>query len=131
MTPRSLRAARFGMLALVLVALPCGLAGADPEADEEARLVRLIRKVRPAVIAIGGGSGVIISPDGWVLTNHHVAGDADKIWTVRLPGGRLFDAKITGRDVVGDITLLKIDAETPLPFLPLGPRQGWDIRWSR
>jgi S1-C subfamily serine protease len=85
----------------------------------EKKLVSLIKRIRPAVIAIGGGSGVIISEDGWVLTNHHVAGDESKTWTIRLPGGRFYDARITGKDVIGDITLLKIDSKDKLPFLPL------------
>ncbi|MDF1662236.1 MAG: trypsin-like peptidase domain-containing protein, partial [Planctomycetota bacterium] len=85
----------------------------------EKKLVALVKRIRPAVIAIGGGSGVIISEDGWVLTNHHVAGNEDKTWTIRLPGGRFYDAKITGKDVIGDITLLKITTKDKLPFLPL------------
>lgn len=92
---------------------------ASPEERMQAALVKLIKRIRPAAIAIGGGSGVIISEDGWVLTNHHVAGDETRTWTIRLPGGKLYDAKITGRDVIGDITLLKIDTKDKLPFMPL------------
>lgn len=92
----------------------------SPERRFERELVAVIKRVRPACVAIGGGSGVIISADGWVLTNHHVAGDAERVWTVRLPGGRLYDARIQGRDALGDISVLKIDTEDALPFLPLG-----------
>lgn len=91
----------------------------SPARRFEKKIVGLVKRIRPAVIAIGGGSGVIISEDGWVLTNHHVAGNEDKTWTIRLPGGKFYDAKITGKDVIGDITLLKINTKDKLPFLPL------------
>jgi len=66
----------------------------------------------------GLGSGFIISPDGYILTNDHVAGNATKI-TVTLTDGRLFDAKIIGTDNASDICLLKIDGDD-LPFVTLG-----------
>lgn len=66
----------------------------------------------------GLGSGVIISADGYVLTNDHVAGSADKI-TVTLSNGEHYDADIVGTDITTDICLLKIDAEK-LPFIPFG-----------
>ncbi len=61
------------------------------------------------------GSGFIISPDGYVVTNDHVAGNAKKI-IVTLTDGRKFDARIIGTDPVSDITLIKIDAQN-LPYL--------------
>lgn len=113
-------------LSLLLIQIPQALAQEKTGEKKstsarrfEKKLVALVKRIRPAVIAIGGGSGVIISEDGWVLTNHHVAGNEDKTWTVRLPGGRFYDAKITGKDVIGDITLLKITTKDKLPFLPL------------
>lgn len=66
----------------------------------------------------GLGSGAIISPDGYILTNDHVAGGADKI-DVTLTDGTRYEAKLIGSDQVSDIALLKIDAEN-LPFLKLG-----------
>ncbi|HZS04498.1 MAG TPA: Do family serine endopeptidase [Blastocatellia bacterium] len=66
----------------------------------------------------GLGSGVIVSPDGYILTNNHVVDDADKV-EVRLPDGREFKAKIVGTDPPSDIAVLKIDA-SGLPTLPLG-----------
>lgn len=66
----------------------------------------------------GLGSGFIISPDGYILTNYHVAGNASKI-IVTLPGGRKFDADIVGSDAISDIALLKVDAKD-LPHLELG-----------
>ncbi len=66
----------------------------------------------------GLGSGYIISSDGYILTNHHVAGNASKI-VVTLSGGEKYDAEIIGSDMASDVALLKIDAKN-LPFLTLG-----------
>src|SRR5581483_5448538 len=68
--------------------------------------------------ARGTGSGVIISPDGYILTNNHVAGDAEQI-KVKLSDGREFKAKRIGADKETDIALIKIDA-TNLPYARLG-----------
>lgn len=64
------------------------------------------------------GSGFVISPDGYVITNDHVAGNAKKI-IVTLTDGRKFDARIIGTDPVSDITLIKIDSQK-LPYLKFG-----------
>src|SRR5205085_10360023 len=68
--------------------------------------------------ARGTGSGVIISPDGYILTNNHVAGDAEQI-KVKLADGRELKAKRIGTDKETDIALIKIDA-TNLPYARLG-----------
>jgi len=66
----------------------------------------------------GLGSGYIISSDGYIVTNDHVAGNATKI-TITLTDGRTFDAKVIGSDSASDICLLKIDGDN-LPFVALG-----------
>ena len=66
----------------------------------------------------GSGSGVVISPDGYVLTNDHVVENADKI-IVTLPGGTEYDAEIIGFDNVTDLALLKLDGEN-FPFVKIG-----------
>ena len=66
----------------------------------------------------GLGSGFIISPDGYIITNDHVAGSATEI-TVTMTNGEHYDARIIGTDPVSDICLLKIDEEN-LPYAPLG-----------
>lgn len=67
------------------------------------------------------GSGFIISPDGYILTNHHVVNGADEI-VVRLADRKSFDAKIIGSDKASDVALLKIDAKD-LPTLTMGKSQ--------
>lgn len=64
------------------------------------------------------GSGFIISPDGYILTNDHVAGNAKEI-TVTLTSGEKYKAEIVGTDLVSDVALLKIDGKN-LPHVKLG-----------
>ncbi|MBI3710847.1 MAG: Do family serine endopeptidase, partial [Proteobacteria bacterium] len=65
------------------------------------------------------GSGFIVDPEGYVVTNNHVVGKADKT-TVTLADGRKFDAKIIGRDEKTDLALLKVKTDKPLPFVGWG-----------
>ena len=66
----------------------------------------------------GMGSGVIVSPEGLILTNAHVVKDADEI-KVTVSDKRSYDAKVVGIDVESDIAVVKIDA-TGLPIATLG-----------
>jgi serine protease Do len=66
----------------------------------------------------GTGSGVIVTPDGYILTNNHVAGPASEI-RVRLYDGREFKARRIGVDAEADLALVKIDAQN-LPYATLG-----------
>lgn len=66
----------------------------------------------------GLGSGFLISSDGYILTNDHVAGNAKEI-TVTMTNGEKFKAELVGTDQISDISLLKIDAKN-LPFIRLG-----------
>ncbi len=64
------------------------------------------------------GSGFIISEDGYILTNHHVVAEADKV-IVRLSDRRELEAEVVGSDKRSDVALLKIDA-TDLPVVKIG-----------
>ncbi|HRE41105.1 MAG TPA: trypsin-like peptidase domain-containing protein [Ignavibacteria bacterium] len=66
----------------------------------------------------GLGSGFIISPDGYIITNDHVAGNATKI-SVTLTTGETVQAQLIGNDPTTDIALLKID-KSNLPYIPFG-----------
>ena len=68
--------------------------------------------------ARSGGSGVIISNDGYIVTNNHVIDGADKL-SVKLTDGRVFEGSVVGADPATDIALIKIDAEE-LPTIPFG-----------
>ena len=75
----------------------------------------------PAHVPEAFGSGVVIDPQGLILTNYHVIHDATKIF-VRLPGGRAGYADIHAADPRSDLAVLRIGAKSqlPLPAVPLG-----------
>lgn len=66
---------------------------------------------------VGSGSGVIISPDGYIVTNNHVIDNASEIEVV-LNNNQSYDAELVGTDPKTDIALLKIKSENDLPYIP-------------
>src|SRR5262245_1695436 len=114
--------------AVVLAAL--AHADLDPKLKQaEEQRVAAIEKVKPAVIAIfspggqGGGSGVLVSDDGYALTNFHVTEGAGPVMQCGLPDGVLYDAVLVGQDKVGDVALIKVLPKKEgqkFPFAPLG-----------
>ena len=72
---------------------------------------------------IGTGSGVIITEDGYIVTNNHVIQDATEL-EVTLNNNKSYIAKLVGTDSKMDIALLKIDAEEKLPFAVFGDSDG-------
>ena len=70
-----------------------------------------------AVPATGAGSGMVVSPDGYIVTNNHVVEGAQKV-TVTLSDGSVFDASIVGTDAQTDLAVVKIDA-SDLAYLHL------------
>ena len=87
---------------------PQGRPDGDPRGEAEPREYR----------SDAGGSGFVISGDGYVVTNNHVIEGATKI-RVRLDG-RYYDAQLKGADPSTDLALLKIETDRSLPFLELG-----------
>lgn len=73
----------------------------------------------PQRYQIGTGSGVIISPDGYIITNNHVI-DGSKELSVTLNDNKTYNAEIIGTDDKTDIALLKIEADEDLPFTTFG-----------
>lgn len=67
----------------------------------------------------GMGTGIVIDPRGYIVTNHHVVEDV-QVLRVRLADGQTYPAKIFARDPETDLALLKIEAKTPLTTMPLG-----------
>lgn len=72
----------------------------------------------PNAPVIATGSGVIISPDGYIVTNNHVVQQAEKL-DITLNNGRTYSGKIIGRDPTTDLALVKIE-EDHLPYLVYG-----------
>jgi len=65
------------------------------------------------------GSGFVISEDGFIVTNNHVIDKADEI-EIEFFSGKKLVAKLIGTDPKTDIALLKVESDTPLPFVPFG-----------
>src|SRR5262249_21347470 len=69
--------------------------------------------------AEGSGSGVVLSPDGLIVTNNHVVDGAGE-FQLSLDGGRAFGARILGRDPDTDLAVLRAETTETLPSAPLG-----------
>ncbi len=81
--------------------------GPDPRGETEERK------------EVSSGTGFLIEPDGFILTNNHVIEDASKV-VVKVGGKDDYDAKIVGRDPATDLALLKIEGKKPFPIVTLG-----------
>lgn len=111
------------VLAMVATVTAWGAARADNSTSLHARIRSAIARVYPALVQIhvvenvyrdgreaweeGVGSGVIISSDGCIVTNHHVAGNARRL-RVRLADRREMDASLIGTDALSDISVIKL-----------------------
>ena len=67
----------------------------------------------------GGGSGVVISPDGYALTNFHVVQSCESFMKCSMSDGVLYDAVIVGIDPTGDVALIKLLGREDFPFSPM------------
>ncbi len=107
---------------LALLAAPVYAQDADDlkkVLEQQKKVQAVIEKVKPGFVFIGGGSGVCIDSEGWILTNHHVAGGAQN-WKVRFTGGKQYDAALVGFHPADDVALLKVKNGKDLPFVELG-----------
>ncbi len=109
---------------------------------EESVVVRVVQNVRPAVVNIsvraqvatpfglfpqeGQGSGVIIRPDGLILTNNHVVQGAQEI-TVTLLSGRSLRGRVLGADRFSDLAVVKVDSATALPVVDMGSSSALQV----
>lgn len=75
---------------------------------------------------LGAGSGFIVDAAGYIVTNSHVVGDADKI-TVSLADGSSWPAKIVGSDILTDIAVIKVNAPHALPFVTWGDSRKLNV----
>ncbi len=115
----------WAMLAALLNINLCLAADLDPKLKQfESSRMDVIKKVAPAVVAVvtGGGSGVLISADGFALTNFHVVAGQSPALKCGLQDGILYDAVLVGLDKVGDVALIKLlpkEPNKPFPFAKL------------
>jgi len=115
---------------LLLAATSTALADVDPAVLEaEARRIAVIDRAKDSVLAVfsadgkGGGSGVVISPDGYALTNFHVAKPCGNAMKCGMADGNVYDAVIVGVDPTGDVALVKLfapDGNGDFPHAELG-----------
>lgn len=99
--------------------------------SEEVDIAQVVAKVSPSVVSIitkqgnlwkekeSAGTGVIISADGYILTNKHVIADASSVRVVTSEG-EYYDVKVVGQDPLNDIAFLKISNANNLPAAELG-----------
>jgi S1-C subfamily serine protease len=93
--------------------------------EAEAARVTTIARIAPAVLAVfqrstpGGGSGVVITHDGYALTNFHVVGE-DQFFKCGLNDGNLYDAVLVGVDPTGDVALIKLQGRDDFPTATWG-----------
>ena len=73
------------------------------------------------------GSGVIVDPKGYILTNNHVVSRADKIKVRIQDDPKLYDAKVVGADSETDIAVIKIEADHPLKAVKVGNSNGLNV----
>lgn len=89
------------------------------QAAEKAVPAAVVIKPEETFAPASIGSGVIVDPDGWIITNAHVLEGKGKFY-VQLEDGRLFDSKRILYDKTSDIGLIKIETDKPLPFMNFG-----------
>jgi len=115
------------VVVVVLAVLPPASFAVDPAVlAAEAKRVEVASRLATSVVAIfsrggrGGGSGVLISSDGYALTNFHVTRGAGTFMKCGLSDGKLYDAVIVGIDPTGDVALIKLLGRDDFPHATLG-----------
>lgn len=94
-------------------------------AKQQAR-IETIQRIAPSVVCVmpaggqGGGSGVLISPDGYAISNYHVTSGSGDFMKCGLNDGRLYDAVIVGIDPTGDVALIKLLGRDDFPYCTPG-----------
>ena len=136
-----IRSVRIRRLALYCVVCQWSLLGlwparlslaAEPAAADpivlaaEAHRIAVMDRAKNAVLAVfgataqGGGSGVVITPDGYALTNFHVAKPCGSAMKCGMADGKVYDAVIVGIDPTGDVALIKLLGRNDFPAAELG-----------
>ena len=94
--------------------------------DAQNRRIEIVKQISAPTIAVfgpaggGGGSGVIVTPDGYALTNFHVTKPCGDYMRCGMNDGKLYDAVIVGIDPTGDVALIKLLGRDDFPTADLG-----------
>jgi S1-C subfamily serine protease len=116
---------------------PASASSSDPLDAYSRAVISAYDSASPAVVAVlvsrepggaygGVGSGFVFTPDGLILTNSHVVHKARELRVQTTQGGS-HEAQLIGEDPHTDLALLKVDARTPLPTVPLGSASGLKV----
>jgi serine protease Do len=110
--------------AVVNIAVTQSVSGRDPLANLPPELQRQLRGRRQEMR--GAGSGFVIDPAGYIVTNNHVVGEADRI-VVGFSDGTHLPAKVIGTDDLTDLAVIKVEATHPLAFVAWGDSRKLEI----
>lgn len=112
---------------LLLFCLSASFAEANDQLQQKQQArIQTIKKIAPTVVCVmpaggqGGGSGVLISADGFAISNYHVTSGSGNFMKCGLNDGKLYDAVIVGIDPTGDIALIKLLGRNDFPFCTPG-----------
>ena len=120
------------VLLVSLLTINCPVAFSDGNNDklpevlsaqqERIRVIEAAAKTSVSIFAgsSGGGSGVLISPDGYALTNFHVVQPAGIAMRCGLNDGELYEAVLVGLDPTGDLAIIKLLGKDSFPYAPIG-----------
>lgn len=90
--------------------------------EKQQQRIEVIKQIAPTVVCVmppggqGGGSGVLISADGYAISNYHVTSGSGNFMKAGLNDGKLYDAVIVGIDPTGDVALIRLLGRNDFPF---------------
>ncbi len=111
-----------GALAICILANAPPAVAQETVTQREAARVETLRRISPGIVCVmdpqgqGGGSGVLISADGYAISNYHVTSGSGSFMKCGLSDGKLYDAVIVGIDPTGDIALIQLQGRTDFSF---------------
>jgi len=103
-----------------------GALGQDPDNPMNDLFRRFFNQMPEQETRRSLGSGVIVDPKGYIITNYHVVEDATTI-KVSVPGGEEYTAKVIGSDPISDIAVIKINGKKDFPYAKIGNSKGMKV----
>lgn len=121
-------AAQYIVVLPVICAITAATSCADSQSFREAekRRIDVLAQISPCVVCVmppngaGGGSGVLISADGYAISNYHVTSGSGDFMKCGLNDGRVYDAVIVGIDPTGDVAMIKLLGRDDFPCCTVG-----------
>ena len=110
------------LLVMITIVAATPVVAQQTVVEREAARVETLRRISPSLVCVmdpkgqGGGSGVLISADGYAISNYHVTSGSGTFMKCGLSDGKLYDAVIVGIDPTGDIALIQLQGRTDFSF---------------